>query len=86
MSVKENKEIRCLLFRSKGSRHSFFLFTSLILTLSIMAGCSSCSTWKRDVVVTTADPFFRQHDGQSWKHEKATINLVSDFINSLPGE
>lgn len=38
------------------------------------------------VVVTTADPFFGQHDGQSWKHEKATINLVGEFINSLPGE
>ena len=36
------------------------------------------------VIVTTADPFFGQHDGQSWKHEKATINLVADFIASLP--
>ena len=38
------------------------------------------------VIVTTADPFFGQHDGQSWKHEKATINLVGEFIKSLPGE
>jgi CubicO group peptidase (beta-lactamase class C family) len=38
------------------------------------------------VIVTTADPFFGQHDGQSWKHEKATINLVGDFIKSLPDE
>ena len=38
------------------------------------------------VIVTTADPFFGQHDGQSWKHEKATINLVADFIASLPDE
>jgi CubicO group peptidase (beta-lactamase class C family) len=38
------------------------------------------------VVVTTADPFYLQHDGQSWKHEKATISLVADFIASLPGE
>jgi len=38
------------------------------------------------VIVTTADPFFGQHDGQSWKHEKATINLVGKFINSLPSE
>ncbi len=38
------------------------------------------------VIVTTADPFFGQHDGQSWKHEKATMNLVADFIASLPGE
>lgn len=38
------------------------------------------------VVVTTADPFFGQHDGESWRHEKATFNLVGEFINSLPGE
>jgi CubicO group peptidase (beta-lactamase class C family) len=38
------------------------------------------------VVVTTADPFYLQHDGQSWKHEKATISLVADFIAALPGE
>lgn len=36
------------------------------------------------VIVTTADPFCGQHDGGSWKHEKATINLVADFIASLP--
>ena len=35
------------------------------------------------VVVTTADPFFMQHDGKSWKHEKAIINLVGEFIASL---
>jgi CubicO group peptidase (beta-lactamase class C family) len=38
------------------------------------------------VIVTTADPFFGQHDGQSWKHEKAIMNLVGDFIKSLPNE
>jgi len=38
------------------------------------------------IIVVTADPFFQQHDDQSWKHEKATINLVSEFINSLPSE
>jgi CubicO group peptidase (beta-lactamase class C family) len=36
------------------------------------------------VIVTTADPFYGQHDGGSWKHEKATINLVGDLIESLP--
>jgi CubicO group peptidase (beta-lactamase class C family) len=36
------------------------------------------------VIVTTADPFFGQHDGESWKHEKATMNLVGEFIESLP--
>jgi CubicO group peptidase (beta-lactamase class C family) len=38
------------------------------------------------VVVTIADPFYLQHDDQSWKHEKATISLVADFIASLPSE
>ena len=38
------------------------------------------------VVVTTADPFYLQHDGESWKHEKATISLVADFVASFPGE
>ena len=38
------------------------------------------------VVVTTADPFWLQHDDQSWKHEKATIRLVADFVASLPSE
>jgi CubicO group peptidase (beta-lactamase class C family) len=38
------------------------------------------------VIVTTADPFWLQHNDQSWKHEKAIINLVADFINSLPSE
>ncbi|MFN2282188.1 MAG: serine hydrolase domain-containing protein [Anaerolineales bacterium] len=38
------------------------------------------------VIVTTADPFFGQHDGNSWKHEKAAFELVGDFIRSLPEE
>jgi len=38
------------------------------------------------VVVVTADPFWLQHDEESWKHELANINLVADFISSLPGE
>jgi CubicO group peptidase (beta-lactamase class C family) len=38
------------------------------------------------VVVTTADPFWLQHNDQSWKHEKATISLVADFVASLPSE
>jgi CubicO group peptidase (beta-lactamase class C family) len=36
------------------------------------------------VVVTTADPFWLQHDGSSWRHEKAQLRLVSEFIESLP--
>ena len=38
------------------------------------------------VIVTTADPFFGQHNGNSWKHEKATFNLVGEFIKSLPAK
>ena len=38
------------------------------------------------IIVTTADPFWQQHDDQSWKHESAVIELVGKFINSLPSE
>jgi CubicO group peptidase (beta-lactamase class C family) len=36
------------------------------------------------VIVVTAYPFWLQHDDESWKHEKANLNLVADFIASLP--
>jgi CubicO group peptidase (beta-lactamase class C family) len=38
------------------------------------------------VVVTTADPFFGEHSDNSWKHERAIMNMVGDFVASLPGE
>jgi CubicO group peptidase (beta-lactamase class C family) len=38
------------------------------------------------VIVTTADPFFGEHSGNSWQHEKATFNLVGEFIESLPAK
>jgi CubicO group peptidase (beta-lactamase class C family) len=38
------------------------------------------------VVVTTSYPFWLEHNDQSWKHEKAIITMVSEFINSLPSE
>jgi CubicO group peptidase (beta-lactamase class C family) len=38
------------------------------------------------VIVATADPFWQQHDDESWKHESAVIELVGKFINSLPRE
>ena len=38
------------------------------------------------VIVTTAYPFYLEHNSQSWKHEKAIITLVSEFIYSLPNE
>ena len=37
------------------------------------------------VIVVTAYPFYLEHNDQSWKHEKANVNLVSEFIGSLPG-
>jgi CubicO group peptidase (beta-lactamase class C family) len=36
------------------------------------------------IVVVTADPFYLEHNDQSWKHEKANIKLVGKFIYSLP--
>jgi len=38
------------------------------------------------VIVLTAYPFYLQHDEESWKHERANVNLVADFIKSLPKE
>jgi CubicO group peptidase (beta-lactamase class C family) len=38
------------------------------------------------VIVVTADPLFGQHGGGPWRHEKANLNLVGNFINSLPSE
>jgi CubicO group peptidase (beta-lactamase class C family) len=38
------------------------------------------------VIVTTSYPFWLQHDAESWTHESAIINLVGQFIESLPGE
>jgi CubicO group peptidase (beta-lactamase class C family) len=38
------------------------------------------------VVVVTSDPFYQQHDEESWRHERAILNLVGKFIESLPSE
>jgi CubicO group peptidase (beta-lactamase class C family) len=35
------------------------------------------------VIVTTSYPFWLEHNDQSWKHEKAIMTMVSEFINSL---
>jgi CubicO group peptidase (beta-lactamase class C family) len=36
------------------------------------------------VIVVTADPLVGQHGGGPWELEKANLNLVADFIASLP--
>jgi CubicO group peptidase (beta-lactamase class C family) len=38
------------------------------------------------VVVTTSYPFWLEHNDESWKHEKAIITMVSEFVDALPGE
>lgn len=38
------------------------------------------------VIVVTADPLVGQHGGGPWELEKANLNLVADFIASLPSE
>jgi CubicO group peptidase (beta-lactamase class C family) len=36
------------------------------------------------ILVVKADPFYGQHGGGSWKYEKENLNLVGNFISSLP--
>jgi CubicO group peptidase (beta-lactamase class C family) len=36
------------------------------------------------LIVVTSYPFWLQHDDESWKHELAIMNLVGEFIKSLP--
>ncbi len=38
------------------------------------------------IVVATADPLYKQHGDEPWKLEKANLNLVADFIASLPSK
>lgn len=37
------------------------------------------------VIVVTADPLVGEHGGGPWKREKENLNLVGDFISTLPG-
>jgi len=36
------------------------------------------------MIVLTVDPLHKQHGGGPWKIEKANLNLVADFVASLP--
>jgi CubicO group peptidase (beta-lactamase class C family) len=38
------------------------------------------------VLVVTADPLYGQTGDGPWRHERANLNLVADFIASLPSE
>jgi len=38
------------------------------------------------MVVLLADALYAQHGDEPWKIEKANLNLVADFVASLPGE
>ncbi|GAH48924.1 unnamed protein product, partial [marine sediment metagenome] len=38
------------------------------------------------VIVVTSYPFWKQHDEEAWKHELSNVNLVGEFIKSLPKE
>lgn len=38
------------------------------------------------VVVVTADPMYEVYGSESWQHEKANIELVGDFIDSLSAD
>jgi CubicO group peptidase (beta-lactamase class C family) len=36
------------------------------------------------VIVLTSYPFWLEHNEESWKHELANLNLIGEFIKSLP--
>jgi CubicO group peptidase (beta-lactamase class C family) len=38
------------------------------------------------VIVVTADPFYLEHNSESWKYEKSHIELAAEFVSTLPGE
>lgn len=38
------------------------------------------------VIVVKADPLYGEHGDKPWKYEKENLNLVADFIASLPAE
>lgn len=38
------------------------------------------------VIAVKADPLIGQHGDAPWRHEKANLNLVADFIASLPSD
>ncbi len=38
------------------------------------------------MMVVTVDPLHLQHGGGPWKKEKASLNLVSDFVATLPAD
>jgi broad-specificity NMP kinase len=38
------------------------------------------------VIVLTAYPHFLEHNDRAWRDEKASLNLMADFIASLPSE
>jgi CubicO group peptidase (beta-lactamase class C family) len=38
------------------------------------------------VIIVTANPLFGQHGDTPWKREKENLNLVADFISTLPDE
>ena len=37
-------------------------------------------------IVTTADPFYLVHTGESWENETACFNLLGRFVESMPWE
>ncbi|MCA9921666.1 MAG: serine hydrolase [Anaerolineales bacterium] len=38
------------------------------------------------VIVVTVDPLHGQHGDEPWRLEKSSLNLVADFVASLPGQ
>lgn len=36
------------------------------------------------VIVAVSDPYYLQHDDESWRHERGTLSLVGKLVQSLP--
>jgi hypothetical protein len=38
------------------------------------------------MIVLLVDPLHLQHGDEPWRIEKGNLNLIADFVASLPGE
>jgi CubicO group peptidase (beta-lactamase class C family) len=61
MKIEYNPIVLCPLFRPKGRQHSYLLFTSVVIILSILVGCSAFTVQDLEAVEYTPRP------GDDWE-------------------